>query len=104
MLGVLYMVQSTAARLLAQSLCEACSSVLACVSCEQVIVIVIREYDIPFPDITISLQSAFSWTNLSLFQLFQTGCKVRRLLRCQRWCHCIDISTGMILAPVRTPL
>ena len=45
-------------------------------SWEQVIVIGIHEYHIPFPDIMASLHSAFSWANLSVFQLFQTGCKV----------------------------
>jgi hypothetical protein len=37
---------------------------------------------VPFPDITASLQSAFSWANLSVFQLFQTGCKVRKQADC----------------------
>jgi hypothetical protein len=43
-----------------------------------VVTIVIQEYHIPFPPIMDSLTSAFSWANLSVFQLVQTGCKVCR--------------------------
>jgi hypothetical protein len=69
--------QSNTARLQVQSRLKFVPRTLR-VTCEQVIVIVIREYHIPFPDITVSLQSAFSWTNLSLFQLYQMGCKVSK--------------------------
>ncbi len=39
--------------------------------------IVIAEYHIPYPKFVDSLTSAFSWANLNVFQLVQTGCKVR---------------------------
>jgi hypothetical protein len=57
-----------------RSCCAVCGSPLPA---PPVVTIVIQEYHIPYPRIMDSLTSAFSWANLSVFQLVQTGCKVR---------------------------
>lgn len=42
---------------------------------------VTSEYNIPYPAVIDTLQGAFSWTNLNVFELVEPGCKV-----CHRWC------------------
>jgi hypothetical protein len=43
----------------------------------QIITIVISEYHIPYPALMDNLKASFSWANLNVFELVETGCKVR---------------------------
>jgi hypothetical protein len=57
-------------------------TVLACISARfvdflgQIITIIISEYSIPYPAVMDNLKESFSWANLNIFELVETGCKV----------------------------
>ncbi len=41
----------------------------------QITTIIVADYQVPFPPIMDMVKRAFSWANLSLFELVETGCK-----------------------------
>ncbi len=43
---------------------------------DQIITIIISEYNIPYPAVMDNLKESFSWANLNIFELVETGCKV----------------------------
>ena len=76
----------------------------------QLITIVISEYRIPYPAAMKSLKNSFSWVNLNVFELFQTGCKVRGRTTCTMQslflqlfgvCHCPSQSDPTLVTCAR---